>query len=214
MAMWDGQEPPEPEENTDSITKQHAALAELSQLALQRGELAALMESAVGFVAETLHLRYCEVLEFQPSRNEFLLRAGLGWKPGSVGVATVPVSREFQAGYTFLTQRRVVAEDYSSDAPFVLSPLLAAHKILQRYHGSHPRAPESLLECWAHTVRAARSFTRTTSIFSAPSPISLQQPCSAATMRKLCDEVKFIFVVFWNRRPTVWRSSIARAASC
>jgi protein-histidine pros-kinase len=124
-----GSGPPEPEATTDIRTKQQSALAELSQLALQSGELAGLMESSVGLIAEILQLRYCEVLEFQPATNQFLLCAGVGWKPGSVGYATIPVSREFQAGYTFLTQRRAVIEDYTSETPFLPSPLLEAHNV-------------------------------------------------------------------------------------
>jgi PAS domain S-box-containing protein len=120
---------PRQEDPTDSTTKQQSALAELSQLALQSGELDALLEDSVGQVAQVLQMRYCEVLEFQAKENQFLLRAGLGWKPGSVGSATIPVSREFQAGYTFLTQRRVVIEDYAQETPFVPSPLLESHKI-------------------------------------------------------------------------------------
>jgi PAS domain S-box-containing protein len=119
----------EPEEPTDSTTKQQSALAELSQLALQSGELAGLLEDSVGQIAQILRMRYCEVLEFQPAENQFILRAGLGWKPGSVGAVTIPLSREFQAGYTFLTQRRVVIEDYSQETPFRPSPLLEVHKV-------------------------------------------------------------------------------------
>ena len=128
MDNSDAEREEEPEEITD-IAKQQSALAELSHSALQSGELDSLLEDAVGFMAEILQIRYCEVLEYQPAKNQFLLRAGLGWKPGSVGVATFPVSRENQAGYTFLTQRRVVIEDYTSDTPFSLSPLLDAHNI-------------------------------------------------------------------------------------
>jgi PAS domain S-box-containing protein len=124
-----GSGPPEPEDITDSRTKQQSALAELGQLALQSGELAGLLENSVGLIAEILQLRYCEVLEFQPSENRFILCAGVGWKPGSVGAATFPVTRENQAGYTFLTQRRVVIEDYNSDTPFAPSPLLEEHKV-------------------------------------------------------------------------------------
>jgi protein-histidine pros-kinase len=156
MAEFDGgSELPEPEETTDSRTKQQSALAELSQLALQRGELPGLMENAVGFIAEALHLRFCEVLEFQPSKNEFLLRAGLGWKAGSVGVATIPVSREFQAGYTFLTQRRVVIEDYTSDTPFIPSPLLDEHKIRSgiTVHIPGPEQPFGVLGAYSSATR-------------------------------------------------------------
>jgi PAS domain S-box-containing protein len=157
MAKLDaGSELPEPEETTDSRTKQQSALAELSQLALQRGELVGLMENAVGFIAEALQLRFCEVLEFRPSENDFILRAGLGWRAGSVGVITIPVSREFQAGYTFLTRRRVVTEDYTSDAPFVPSPLLAEHKIRSgiTVHIPGPERPFGVLGAYSSATRS------------------------------------------------------------
>jgi protein-histidine pros-kinase len=124
-----GGELPDPEEVTESRAKQQSALAELSQSALQSSELDILLEESLVFVAEVLQIRHCEVLEFEPGKDRFLLRTGLGWKPGSVGMATVSASREFQAGYTFLTQRRVVVDDYGLDTPFLLSPLLEAHKI-------------------------------------------------------------------------------------
>ena len=151
-----GSESPEPEEVTDRA-KQQSALAELSHSALQSGELDGLLEEAVGFIAEVLKIRYCEVLEYQPAKNQFVLRAGLGWKPGSVGVATIPVSREYQAGYTFLTQRRVVIEDYASDTPFLLSPLLQDHKICSgvTVHISGDGVPFGVLGAY---TSASRSF--------------------------------------------------------
>jgi PAS domain S-box-containing protein len=150
-----GGELPEPEETTDSTTKQQSALAELSQLALQSGELSGLLEDSVGLVAQVLQMRYCEVLEFQAAENQFLLRAGLGWKLGSVGVATISVSREFQAGYTYLTQRRVVIEDYSLDTPFVPSPLLDAHKIRSgiTVHIPGPATPFGVLGAYSSGSR-------------------------------------------------------------
>lgn len=120
---------PEPEDPTDSRGKQQSALAELSQSALQSGELADLLDDAVSLVSEILQIRYSEVLEFQPATNQFLLRAGLGWKRGNVGKTVFPVVRENQAGYTFMMQRRVVVEDYALDTPFVPSLLLEAHEI-------------------------------------------------------------------------------------
>ena len=118
----------EPEGDTD-ITRQQSALAEFSQLALQSTDLMGLLEHSVGLVAESLQLRYCEVLEFQPGNNTFLLTAALGFRPESIGRATIPLSRQFQAGYTFLTLRRVVTEDYEADIPFVRSPLLEEYNI-------------------------------------------------------------------------------------
>lgn len=131
MGTWDadGNDHPEPEAVTDLIAKQQTALAELSQLALLSNEVGVLLESSLGLVSEILQLRYCEVLEFQPSKNQFVLCAGLGWKPGNVGNAVIPLSRESQAGYTFLTLRRVVVEDYHAESPFTPSSLLEQHNV-------------------------------------------------------------------------------------
>ena len=110
-------------------SKQQSALAELSQLALESNDLKLLCESALSLIAETMQLRYCEVLEYEPAAQRFLLRAGLGWKTDFVGQATIPLTREFQAAYTFLTLRRVVVDDYEEETPFVKSPLLLQHDI-------------------------------------------------------------------------------------
>ena len=114
---------------TDISTKQQSALAELSQLALQTNEVSALLDNSLGLIAEILQLRFCEILEFQSAKNQFLLSAGIGWKTGNVGHTVFPLVREYQSGYTFLTLRRVVVEDYESESPFTPSPLLAAHNI-------------------------------------------------------------------------------------
>jgi protein-histidine pros-kinase len=159
MGMSDAENDlPGPEEVTDSRAKQQSALAELSQLALQSGDLARLLENSMGLVAEILQLRFCEVLEFQPSANQFILASGLGWKAGSVGTATIPVTRDFQAGYTFLTQRRVVVEDYSADTPFAQSPLLEKHNIRSgvTVHVPGPVTPFGVLGAYSS---AARSYT-------------------------------------------------------
>jgi PAS domain S-box-containing protein len=110
----------------------------------------------MGLIAEILQLRFCEVLEFRPADNQFLLSAGLGWKAGNIGVTVLPVAREFQAGYTFLTQRRAVIEDYAADTPFVLSPLLENHDIRSgvTVHIPGHDGPYGVLGAYSSTVRS------------------------------------------------------------
>lgn len=110
-----------------SRARQQAALAELSQRALAGGELSNLFDDAVGLVAETLQVRFCELLELLPGGGEFLLRAGVGWKAGEVGAARISAGRDSQAGYTLLTNRRVVVDDLRTDTPFTPSALLREH---------------------------------------------------------------------------------------
>jgi GAF domain-containing protein len=107
--------------------RQQAALAELSQRALSGSELSGLLEDAVGLVAETLQIKFCELLELLPDRSAFVLRAGMGFNEGYVGTATVSAGRDSQAGYTLLTNRRVVIDDLLKESPFTPSALIKEH---------------------------------------------------------------------------------------
>ena len=144
------------EDITESTSRQQSALAELSQLALQSNELESLLENSLGLIAEILQLRYCEVLEYQSEKQQFILCAGLGWKPGSVGVATIPLAREFQAGYTFLTLRRVVVDDYGDETPFTKSPLLEQYPIRSgiTVHIPGHKMPYGVLGAYSCTSRS------------------------------------------------------------
>lgn len=60
-----------------------------------------LLDEAVFQIANILGVEYCKVLERLPEENILLLRAGLGWKEGLVGSATVTDDRDSQAGLHF-----------------------------------------------------------------------------------------------------------------
>ena len=110
--------------------RQQAAVAELGQLALTTSDLSALMDQAVKLVADTLGVEYCEVLEVVPDGEVLLLRAGWGWKEGSVGQATVGAGTDSQAGYTLLSDEPVITEDLRTETRFSGSPLLREHGVV------------------------------------------------------------------------------------
>ena len=58
--------------------------------------------------------------ELLPGGEELILRAGVGWKEGSVGRATVK-SKESQAGYTVRSERPVIVDDAATETRFVPS---------------------------------------------------------------------------------------------
>src|SRR5262245_17947715 len=69
--------------------RQQEILAELGVLALQGPSLGQLLDQTARLTAEGLEAEFCEVLEFLPSENRFLVRAGVGWDAGVVGSAKV-----------------------------------------------------------------------------------------------------------------------------
>jgi protein-histidine pros-kinase len=69
-------------------------------------------------------------MEYIESQKTLLMRAGIGWGDGVVGVACAPISRDDQAGYCFLMQRRVIVDDYGPDTPFRPAEILKNHAIV------------------------------------------------------------------------------------
>ncbi len=98
---------------------QQAAVAELGQRALAGTDTSVLMAEAASSVAERLKAEYVSILETLPCRSVLLLRAGAGWPSGLVGQATLEIDPDSQAGYTLLSNRPIIVEDFQAEGRFV-----------------------------------------------------------------------------------------------
>ena len=110
--------------------RQQAAVAELGQFALSCTDVQALFDAAVGSVAEVLSADYAKLLEIQPDATHLLLRAGVGWRPGLVGRATVDARRNSQASHTLAGKAPVIVDDLRSETRFHGPPLLIEHQVV------------------------------------------------------------------------------------
>lgn len=138
--------------------RQQSALSALSQRALTGADLTRLFDDAVGLVAETLQVKFCELLELLPGADLLVLRAGIGWKEGSIGNATITAGRESQAGYTLLTGRRVVVDDLQCETPFTPPQLLREHGAISGVTVLIPGSEKPFGVLGAHSA-AMRRFT-------------------------------------------------------
>ena len=147
------------EESLKARAQQQAAVAELGQRALAHRDLSSLMNDVVALVARTFEVEYCKVLELLPDNRAFLLRAGVGWKEGLVGHATVGTERDSQAGYTLLSNEPVIVEDLRTETRFTGPPVLRDHQVVSGLsviiHGQD--RPFGILG--AHTTKP-RQFTK------------------------------------------------------
>lgn len=147
------------EEELRMQARQQQAIAQLGQLALSGINSTALMDEAVTLVAQTLDMEYCKILELLPQRDILLLRAGIGWQPELVGLATVNTGTDSQAGYTLLAHQPVVVTDINKETRFRGSLLLFDRGIIGGIsviiNGHKP--PWGVLS--VHTTRH-RTFTR------------------------------------------------------
>ncbi len=123
----------ERKKNEDEIKiriKQQAVIAELGLHALAGGELHDLMNKAAELVTKTLELEFCEILEFIPEEESFLLKAGLGWGKDYAGKIKLSSGKGSHAGFTLLSKEPIIAENYNNEKRFKASKLLRDHKII------------------------------------------------------------------------------------
>ena len=104
-------------------------LAELGTEALRSRDLDPLLAEASRIVAEGMGTQFAKVLEYRPAENNLLVRAGVGWRAGVVGQATLGADAASPAGYALKTSEPVIANDLATEQRFRTPALLAEHGI-------------------------------------------------------------------------------------
>lgn len=108
---------------------QQTVVAALGQFAMTSNDLEALINQAVIQVGQTLEVDYCGYFELMPD-GRLLLRAGTGWKSGSINEATVLADGRSQAGYTLRSGEPVVVVNLSAETRFTPSQFLMGHGVI------------------------------------------------------------------------------------
>ena len=108
---------------------QQAILAEFGRRVIHSTDLDELLDAAAALAAEGLGVDCAKVLELLPTGNALLIRAGIGWRPGVVGVATIGADLESPAGFALHTGKPVLADDLAEETRFRVPKLMAEHGI-------------------------------------------------------------------------------------
>jgi two-component sensor histidine kinase len=125
----------EPEDLTSSPELQRRILqqkllAELGVTALHGGvSFDELLHEAARLTAEGMQAEFCKVLEYIPEKRCFLVRAGVGWEPGIVGVATIGDDVASPAGFALRTGLPVISNHLESEERFRTPEVLVRHGI-------------------------------------------------------------------------------------
>ena len=117
------------EQATAQWAERQRALADLGQAALAEPDLQQLLTWTAEVASQTLDTELFNVLELLPDGKDLLLRAGVGWREGVVGQATVKAGLDTQAGYTLLSKTPVVVDDMRAERRFSGSALLSGHAV-------------------------------------------------------------------------------------
>jgi PAS domain S-box-containing protein len=110
--------------------RQQETLARLGERALTESDLQKFFNEVVDTIGEILDVEMVEILELLPGDAELLLRAGIGWKAGLLGTATVSTGRDSQSGYTLASGRPVIVDNLETETRFPGPPLLLDHGVM------------------------------------------------------------------------------------
>ena len=109
--------------------RQQEILAELGVLALQGKPFLDLLDQTARLTAEGMEAQFCKVLEYLSAENRFLVRAGVGWHEGIVGVATIGADLESPSGFALRTGKPVISNHLENEQRFRTPELLLEHGI-------------------------------------------------------------------------------------
>jgi two-component sensor histidine kinase len=109
--------------------RQQEILAELGVGALQGPGFDQLLDDTARLTAEGLRTEFCKVLEYIPTENRLLVRAGVGWQPGVVGVVSIGADLASPAGFALKTGRPVISNHLQNEERFRTPELLVRHGI-------------------------------------------------------------------------------------
>ena len=120
----------DPDERLGRLLTYQRALAAFSRMAGEAMPPERLMQHATAQVSGHTRIQHVKVLRYRPDHGDLLVEAGVGWKPGVVGHATLGVDHASPPGRALQTGAPVVIEDLPNDPEYRLSSLLADHGIV------------------------------------------------------------------------------------
>lgn len=109
--------------------RQQKAVERLGIFAFEESEFQAILDEAVRVAAEVLVVPLTKILMFSGTADSLYLTAGIGWREGLVGKASVGIGRESQAGYTLLAGQPVIVHDLKTETRFSGPQLLHEHGV-------------------------------------------------------------------------------------
>ncbi|HET7313822.1 sensor histidine kinase, partial [Salinisphaera sp.] len=109
--------------------RQQSLVSEMGLYALESHRFAEVAHKASEVAAQGVRSFLAKVLEYRERTNDFLVYAGVGWREGVVGRATVGAGVESPAGYALYCGEPVLANHLSEEARFRTPQLLADHGV-------------------------------------------------------------------------------------
>jgi signal transduction histidine kinase len=116
--------PIESSSDQSQLLRQQTILAQFGELALRSDSLDDILTEACRLVGEAFGTDLAKVVELQPDGKTLLVRAGIGWKEGVVGTATMEAKDNTSEAYALKTGEPMISPDIDRETRFEYAPFL------------------------------------------------------------------------------------------
>lgn len=108
---------------------QQELVAELGLFALGSASIGSVFQEACRVAARGLQTQFAKVLRPRAKADDLLVVAGVGWRPGVVGHATLGSHMDSPAGFALHSRQPVLSNNLVGESRFRMPPLLAEHGV-------------------------------------------------------------------------------------
>jgi two-component sensor histidine kinase len=114
-------------EREAALRRQLTAFAQFTTRSLGESDLDALMTDACLRARAGVDVTHAKLLEYLPSRDRLILRAGVGWKDGYVGQYEIPPDLDTPIGHALALSEPVPVSDYGNQTKYRYPAILRDH---------------------------------------------------------------------------------------
>jgi signal transduction histidine kinase/CheY-like chemotaxis protein len=148
------------------LLRHQTTLARFGELALRSNDLDEILTEACRLAGEALGTDLAKVVELQEDGKTLVVRAGVGWKPGVVGVATITADADTSEGHALRTGEPMISPDIATETRFKYSQFLIDNNVRAIANvliiGGQGKAPFGILQIDSHVPR---QFTESDTLF-------------------------------------------------
>src|SRR6476659_2092052 len=112
-----------------SRLRQQRLVADFGTEALRAAGFDDLLQQAARIAAEGLGADFAKVLEYLPREDALLIRAGVGWREGVVGVIKLGADTASPAGFALKTGEPVISNHLAGEERFRTPQVMAEHGV-------------------------------------------------------------------------------------
>ncbi len=154
------------DDGDSELLRRQTILVRFGELALRSDDLDEILTESCRLVGEAFGTDLAKVIELQVDGETLLVRAGVGWKPGIVGVATTKASNDTSEGLALRTGEPIISRNIATETRFRYPPFLIDNGVKAFVNvpiiGGESRPPYGILEV---DSRELRDFTESDSAF-------------------------------------------------